>query len=125
MNCAGCGAGIQPGFAFCPACGMKQPKECARCGYSCDSCSSSCRSRNAIIDLPMPFQLLSASLLTPSNRVVFAISPRTPLGRWNAPRLERAPQRQGAGTWVANGRRLCGKSDHCPQRGERAKIDLN
>jgi adenylate cyclase len=35
MNCASCGAEIQRGFAFCPDCGMKQPRQCAGCGYLC------------------------------------------------------------------------------------------
>ncbi|PLU83476.1 hypothetical protein BMJ22_04410, partial [Sinorhizobium medicae] len=37
MNCAGCGLEIQGGFAFCPKCGMRQPKSCLGCGYPCPS----------------------------------------------------------------------------------------
>ena len=35
MNCEGCGLEIQSGFAFCPKCGMRQPKPCPGCGYPC------------------------------------------------------------------------------------------
>ncbi|MEW6641891.1 MAG: adenylate/guanylate cyclase domain-containing protein [Pseudomonadota bacterium] len=35
MNCSGCGCEIQSSFAFCPACGMRQPVACAGCGYLC------------------------------------------------------------------------------------------
>ena len=36
MNCSGCGTEIEPGFAFCPKCGARQPAICQGCGYSCD-----------------------------------------------------------------------------------------
>jgi predicted ATPase/class 3 adenylate cyclase len=35
MNCAGCGFEVQSGFAFCPKCGVRQPKACSGCGYLC------------------------------------------------------------------------------------------
>ena len=35
MNCVGCGFEVQPGFAYCPKCGEKQPAACASCGYPC------------------------------------------------------------------------------------------
>jgi predicted ATPase/class 3 adenylate cyclase len=35
MNCAGCGFEVQSGFAFCPKCGVRQPKACSGCGYPC------------------------------------------------------------------------------------------
>jgi len=35
MNCVGCGFELQPGFAYCPKCGEKQPAACAACGYPC------------------------------------------------------------------------------------------
>lgn len=37
MNCAGCGVEIQAGFAFCPTCGIRQPRPCPGCGYPCPS----------------------------------------------------------------------------------------
>jgi predicted ATPase/class 3 adenylate cyclase len=42
MNCAACGFGIQSGFAFCPKCGIRQPKACSGCGYPCPSDFSFC-----------------------------------------------------------------------------------
>jgi class 3 adenylate cyclase len=35
MNCAGCGFEVQSGFAFCPKCGVRQPKACSGCGFPC------------------------------------------------------------------------------------------
>ncbi len=35
MNCTGCGFQIDSGFAFCPRCGVKQPKACSSCGFAC------------------------------------------------------------------------------------------
>jgi class 3 adenylate cyclase len=35
MNCAGCGFAAEPGFAFCPKCGRRLPRDCAACGFAC------------------------------------------------------------------------------------------
>jgi len=35
MNCTGCGFSADPGFAFCPKCGRRLPKDCAACGFAC------------------------------------------------------------------------------------------
>src|SRR5262245_15132437 len=35
MNCASCGFQVESGFAFCPKCGARQPRECQSCGYLC------------------------------------------------------------------------------------------
>ena len=35
MHCSDCGFEVQSGFAFCPRCGVKQPRLCPSCGHSC------------------------------------------------------------------------------------------
>lgn len=35
MDCVGCGAGLDPNFAFCPRCGREQASTCAQCGAPC------------------------------------------------------------------------------------------
>ena len=35
MNCPACGFATAPGFAFCPKCGRRLPRECAACGFAC------------------------------------------------------------------------------------------
>lgn len=34
-TCPGCGAGVQPDFAFCPRCGGPLPRGCPSCGAAC------------------------------------------------------------------------------------------
>jgi adenylate cyclase len=35
VNCPGCGGATAPGFAFCPRCGRRLPRDCAACGFAC------------------------------------------------------------------------------------------
>jgi adenylate cyclase len=35
VNCPACGFGATPGFAFCPKCGLRLPRDCAACGFAC------------------------------------------------------------------------------------------
>lgn len=35
MHCSDCGFEVQSGFAFCPRCGVKQPRLCPSCGHNC------------------------------------------------------------------------------------------
>ena len=50
MNCAACGAELRPDFAFCPACGTKQPRLCGSCGYLCDPDFAFCPKCGASVD---------------------------------------------------------------------------
>jgi adenylate cyclase len=36
MSCPACGFATAPGFAFCPKCGRRLPRDCAACGFACD-----------------------------------------------------------------------------------------
>ena len=52
MNCAGCGFEAAPGFAFCPKCGRRLPRDCGACGFACDPDFAFCPKCGASLDAP-------------------------------------------------------------------------
>jgi len=50
VNCPGCGFGTTPGFAFCPKCGRRLPRDCAACGFACEPDFAFCPKCGASLD---------------------------------------------------------------------------
>jgi adenylate cyclase len=52
LNCPACGFATTPGFAFCPKCGHRQPRDCAACGFACAPDFAFCPRCGAPLDAP-------------------------------------------------------------------------
>ena len=50
MNCPACSFQTAPGFAFCPKCGRRLPRDCASCGFACDPDFAFCPKCGASLD---------------------------------------------------------------------------
>ena len=57
MDCVGCGAGLDPKFAFCPHCGRGQAPTCAQCGAPCKPDYTFCPSCGARRSAETPPQM--------------------------------------------------------------------
>lgn len=57
MDCVGCGAGLDPKFAFCPHCGRGQAPTCAQCGAPCKPDYTFCPSCGARRSAETPPQI--------------------------------------------------------------------
>jgi len=58
MGCVACGFEIDPGFAFCPKCGARQPLLCASCGQPCQPDFAFCpKCGTALAPSPTPLPL--------------------------------------------------------------------
>jgi adenylate cyclase len=68
VTCPGCGSATAPGFAFCPRCGRRLPKDCAACGFACSPDFTFCPRCGASLD----------PALAPSPAAAPAPPPRRP-----------------------------------------------
>ena len=66
MNCADCGFNVQSGFAFCPKCGVRQPKACSGCGYRCPPEFAFCPKCGAPTDNADALESIATSRVTPA-----------------------------------------------------------
>jgi adenylate cyclase len=67
VNCPACGFATDPGFAFCPKCGRRLPRDCAACGFACAPDFAFCPKCGASFE---------AAAAPPSAAISPAVTPR-------------------------------------------------